>query len=145
MRYDLLSSDRLEAGTPRSIQLYRVDPATAQAPVHIRVGQDRAGHIDLKFGCPVPKVTRKGGGAALPWKTGLFREIVTRAVRAGGEIPVTVKMRKGIDEDHLKFLEAGRIAAAASVAAVALHARTDRKSTRLKPRHYCATRMPACA
>ena len=81
-------------------------------------------HIDLNFGCPVPKVTRKGGGAALPWKLGLFREIVERAARAAGDVPLTVKMRKGIDADHLTYLDAGRIAEDAGVAAVALHART---------------------
>ena len=88
------------------------------------VAEDRADHIDLNFGCPVPKVTRKGGGAALPWKSGLFRDIVEGAVRAAGDIPLTVKMRKGIDADHLTYLEAGRIAEGAGVAAVALHART---------------------
>jgi tRNA-dihydrouridine synthase len=66
----------------------------------------------------------QGRGAALPWKTGLFREIVTRAARAAGDVPLTVKMRKGIDADHLTFLDAGRIAEDAGVAAVALHART---------------------
>lgn len=113
-----------ESETPRSIQLYGVDPATTEAAVRLLVDEDRADHIDLNFGCPVPKVTRKGGGAALPWKLGLFREIVTRAVRAAGDVPLTVKMRKGIDADHLTFLEAGRIAEDAGVAAVALHART---------------------
>jgi nifR3 family TIM-barrel protein len=113
-----------ESETPRSIQLFGVDPATVESAVRILVAEDRADHIDLNFGCPVPKVTRKGGGAALPWKTGLFRDIVTRAVRAAGDIPVTVKMRKGIDADHLTFLDAGRIAEDAGVAAVALHART---------------------
>jgi nifR3 family TIM-barrel protein len=113
-----------ESETPRSIQLYGVDPATTEAAVRILVEEDRADHIDLNFGCPVPKVTRKGGGAALPWKLGLFREIVTRAVRAAGDVPLTVKMRKGIDDDHLTFLDAGRAAEDAGVAAVALHART---------------------
>lgn len=113
-----------ESETPRSIQLYGVDPATTEAAVRLLVDEDRADHIDLNFGCPVPKVTRKGGGAALPWKTDLFREIVTRAARAAGDIPLTVKMRKGIDADHLTFLDAGRIAEDAGVAAVALHART---------------------
>ncbi len=113
-----------ESETPRSIQLYGVDPATTEAAVRLLVDEDRADHIDLNFGCPVPKVTRKGGGAALPWKTGLFREIVTRAARAAGDVPLTVKMRKGIDADHLTFLDAGRIAEDAGVAAVALHART---------------------
>ena len=113
-----------ESETPRSIQLYGVDPATVEGAVRILVGEDRADHIDLNFGCPVPKVTRKGGGAALPWKLGLFREIVTRAARAAGHVPLTVKMRKGIDGDHLTYLDAGRIAEDAGVAAVALHART---------------------
>ena len=113
-----------ESETPRSIQLYGVDPATTEAAVRLLVEEDRADHIDLNFGCPVPKVTRKGGGSALPWKLGLFREIVTRAVRAAGDIPLTVKMRKGIDADHLTYLDAGRIAEDAGVAAVALHART---------------------
>jgi len=113
-----------ESETPRSIQLYGVDPATVEAAVRILVAEDHADHIDLNFGCPVPKVTRKGGGAALPWKLELFRDIVTRAVRAAEHIPLTVKMRKGIDSDHLTFLDAGRIAEDAGVAAVALHART---------------------
>ncbi len=113
-----------ESETPRSIQLYGVDPATVESAVRVLVEEDRADHVDLNFGCPVPKVTRKGGGAALPWKLGLFRDIVTRAARAAGDIPLTVKMRKGIDSDHLTFLDAGRIAEDAGVAAVALHART---------------------
>ncbi len=113
-----------ESETPRSIQLYGVDPATVEGAVRVLVEEDRADHIDLNFGCPVPKVTRKGGGAALPWKLELFREIVTRAARAAGDVPLTVKMRKGIDSDHLTFLDAGRIAEGAGVAAVALHART---------------------
>ena len=74
------------------------------------VAEDRADHIDLNFGCPVPKVTRKGGGAALPWKLGLFRDIVEGAVKAAGDIPLTIKMRKGIDDDHLTYLEAGKAA-----------------------------------
>jgi len=111
---------------PRSIQLYGVDPATVGAAVRMLVTEDRADHIDLNFGCPVPKVTRKGGGAALPWKTELFRAIVGTAVKEAApyDVPVTVKMRKGIDADHLTFLEAGRIAEGEGVAAVALHART---------------------
>lgn len=113
-----------ESETPRSIQLYGVDPATVERAVALLVEEDRADHIDLNFGCPVPKVTRKGGGAALPWKLGLFGDIVRRAVSAAGPVPLTVKMRKGIDEDHLTYLDAGRIAEDAGVAAVALHART---------------------
>nr|WP_245192413.1 tRNA dihydrouridine synthase DusB [Arthrobacter pigmenti] len=110
----------------RSVQLYGVDPKTVGAAVRILVEEDRADHIDLNFGCPVPKVTRKGGGAALPWKLDLFTSIVRTAVREAsrGGIPLTIKMRKGIDEDHLTFREAGKIARDAGVAAVALHGRT---------------------
>jgi nifR3 family TIM-barrel protein len=113
-----------ESETPRSIQLYGVEPNTVAEAVTMLVSEDRADHIDLNFGCPVPKVTRKGGGAALPWKTDLFRDLVTKAVRAAGDVPVTVKMRKGIDADHLTYLDAARIARDAGVAAVSLHART---------------------
>jgi len=113
-----------ESETPRSIQLYGVDPKTIAEAVRIIVAEDHADHIDLNFGCPVPKVTRKGGGAALPWKTKLFADIVDQAVRAAGPLPLTVKMRKGIDQDHLTFIDAGRAAEDAGAAAVALHART---------------------
>lgn len=113
-----------ESETPRSIQLYGVDPGTIAEAVRIIVAEDHADHIDLNFGCPVPKVTRKGGGAALPWKTSLFAAIVDQAVKAAGDVPLTVKMRKGIDPDHLTFLDAGRAAEDAGAASVALHART---------------------
>ncbi|MBW8171512.1 tRNA dihydrouridine synthase DusB [Ornithinimicrobium sp. Arc0846-15] len=111
---------------PRSIQLYSVDPVTAGAAVRMLVTEDRTDHIDLNFGCPVPKVTRKGGGAALPWKSTLFASIVAAAVREAAPygVPVTVKMRVGIDDDHITFLQAGRIAESEGAAAVALHART---------------------
>ncbi|MBN2177636.1 MAG: tRNA dihydrouridine synthase DusB [Demequinaceae bacterium] len=110
--------------TPRSVQVYGVDPATVGAAVRILADEDRADHIDLNFGCPVPKVTRKGGGAVLPWKTDLFRRIVRAAVEASAGLPVTVKMRKGIDDGHLTYLETGRVAEGEGAAAVALHART---------------------
>lgn len=111
---------------PRSVQLYGVDPATVIDAVRVLVDEDRTDHIDLNFGCPVPKVTRKGGGAALPWKLDLFEAIVRGAVQAAApaNIPVTVKMRMGIDEDHLTYLDAARIAQDNGVAAIALHART---------------------
>ncbi len=108
------------------MQLYSVDPVTAGLAARMLVTEDRADHIDLNFGCPVPKVTRKGGGAALPWKSDLFRGIVAAVVREAAPyaVPVTVKMRVGIDADHVTYLEAGRIAEAEGAAAVALHART---------------------
>jgi nifR3 family TIM-barrel protein len=110
--------------SPRSLQLYGVDPRVVGEAVTMVVAEDRADHIDLNFGCPVPKVTRRGGGAALPWKRDLLRDVLQAAVKAAGPIPVTMKMRMGIDDDYLTFLEAGRIAEDSGVAAVALHART---------------------
>ena len=113
----------------RSVQLYGVDPATVREAVRLLVAEDRVDHVDLNFGCPVPKVTRKGGGAVLPWKRALFGAIVQGAVAAarhGGArpVPVTVKMRMGVDADHLTYLDAGAIARDAGADAVALHART---------------------
>ena len=110
--------------SPRSIQLYGVDPVTVGAAVRMVATEDMADHIDLNMGCPVPKVTRRGGGAALPWKRDLFAAIIDAAVNNADGRPVTVKMRMGIDEEHLTYREAGRIAADAGVAWVALHART---------------------
>lgn len=112
--------------TPRSLQLYTVDPDITYTAAKMIVDENMADHIDMNFGCPVPKVTRKGGGAALPYKRTLFGRIVAAAVRAteGTDIPVTVKFRIGIDAEHHTHLDAGRIAAAEGAAAVALHART---------------------
>lgn len=111
---------------PRSVQLYSVDPNVMRAAVTM-IGKDNlADHIDMNFGCPVPKVTRKGGGAALPYKRRLFSSIVGAAVDAAKPfgIPVTVKMRIGIDSDHETYLEAAQTAADLGVNWVALHART---------------------
>lgn len=111
--------------TPRSIQLYGVDPAVISAAVSMIVEQDLADHVDLNFGCPVPKVTRRGGGSALPWRINLFADLVQAAVRAAaGQIPVSVKMRLGIDHDHLTYRDAALRAQDAGVAYVALHGRT---------------------
>jgi nifR3 family TIM-barrel protein len=110
--------------TPRSIQLYGVDPVTVGKAVRMIVDEDLADHIDLNFGCPVPKVTRKGGGSALPYKRNLLRSILREAVGNAGDLPVTIKMRKGIDDDHLTYLDAGRIAVEEGVTAVALHGPT---------------------
>ncbi|MDO5720973.1 MAG: tRNA dihydrouridine synthase DusB [Actinomycetaceae bacterium] len=113
----------------RSMQLYGTDPDTMERAARIVAQEDLADHVDLNFGCPVPKVTKQGGGAALPWKRDLFADIVSAVVRgvAGGgrPIPVTVKMRLGIDAEHLTYVDAGRIAQRVGAAAVALHGRTQ--------------------
>ncbi len=108
----------------KSVQLYGVDPRVVAEAVRRVVGESGVDHIDLNMGCPSPKVTRRGGGAALPAHQKLFGAIMRAAVRAAGDVPVTVKMRKGIDDATLTYLDAGLAAEDAGVAAIALHART---------------------
>jgi nifR3 family TIM-barrel protein len=112
--------------TPRSIQLYAVDPNVVARAIDLLGAENLADHIDLNFGCPVPKVTKRGGGAALPYKRKLFSAIVEASVKAASKygMPVTVKMRVGIDHDHHTYREAAMSAADLGVAWVALHART---------------------
>lgn len=110
----------------RSVQLYGTDPAYVGKATEILCSDYGVRHVDLNFGCPVPKVTRKGGGAALPWKRTLLGEILQAAVGAAAryDVPVTMKTRMGIDPEHLTYLDAGRIAEESGVAAIALHGRT---------------------
>ncbi|HPU12913.1 MAG TPA: tRNA dihydrouridine synthase DusB, partial [Aeromicrobium sp.] len=110
----------------KSVQLYGIDPQTIGEAVSILCDEHGVNHVDLNFGCPVPKITRKGGGSALPWKATLLGEILAAAVKAAApyDVPVTIKTRKGIDDDHLTFLDAGRIAEDTGCAAIALHGRT---------------------
>jgi nifR3 family TIM-barrel protein len=112
--------------SPRSMQLYGVDPATMREAVKIIIGEGLADHVDTNWGCPVAKVCRKGGGAALPYKRRLFANIIAATVQAAAPhgVPVTAKFRVGIDDEHHTYLDAGRIAEAEGAAAVALHART---------------------
>lgn len=114
--------------SPRSIQLYGTDPYSIGEAARLLVGglldDVPVDHIDMNFGCPMKKVTRHGGGAALPWKREHYRKIVRAAVRNAGQVPVTVKFRVGIDDDAITFIDAGKIAEDEGVQAVALHART---------------------
>ena len=112
--------------TVRSVQLYGVDADVMARAADILCGEFGVHHIDINLGCPVPKVTRRGGGGALPWKTDRLESILRATVKAADAhgVPVTVKTRMGIDDDHLTYLDAGRIAQDAGVAAIALHART---------------------
>ncbi len=111
-------------GAPHSVQLYGVDPRTMGEATRILVDELGVSHVDLNLGCPVPKVTRKGGGAALPVHGALLRRIVAATVTAAGSVPVTVKCRIGVDEQLTTFLDTGRIAEDEGCAAIALHART---------------------
>jgi nifR3 family TIM-barrel protein len=108
----------------RSLQLYGVDPYYVGEATKWLVAEGRVDHLDMNFGCPVPKVTRKGGGSAIPLKPKLLRNIVRAAVQNAGKVPVTIKFRKGTDDQHLTYLEAGRVAEGEGCAAVGLHART---------------------
>jgi nifR3 family TIM-barrel protein len=122
--FDMLRFDPGEA--VRSVQLYGVDPGVMARATEILCAEFGIHHVDLNFGCPVPKVTRRGGGGVLPWKrdrlAAILRATVSAADRYG--VPVTIKTRLGIDRDHLTYLDAGRIAQDAGCAAIALHART---------------------
>lgn len=123
-RKTLLLSEFAPDEAVRSLQLYGVDPRYVGEAVGFLVGEGRVDHLDMNFGCPVRKVTSKGGGAAIPLKPRLLAAIVRAAVQAAGAVPVTIKFRKGIDDAHLTYLEAGRIGQEEGCAAVGLHART---------------------
>src|SRR6476660_945613 len=110
--------------SPRSMQLYGTDPYYIAEAVKRLVGEGKIDHLDMNFGCPVPKVTRKGGGAAIPLKPNLLRNIVRAAVSNARHVPVTIKFRMGINADYLTYLTAGRVAEDEGCAAVGLHART---------------------
>ncbi len=110
--------------TVRSVQLYGVDPSVVANAVRAAIDTADVHHIDLNFGCPAQKVNKVGGGAALPLHLTLFARIVAAAVQAAGSVPVTVKMRKGVDNETTTYLDAGRAAEDNGAAAVALHART---------------------
>jgi nifR3 family TIM-barrel protein len=126
-----LSMLRFDPGEAiRSVQLYGVDPVIIARAAEILCVEYGVDHIDLNFGCPVPKVTRKGGGAALPYKRDRLRMILTATVAAAAryDVPVTMKTRIGIDHDHQTFLDAGRIAEESGCAAIALHGRTAQQA-----------------
>lgn len=110
--------------TPRSLQLYGVDPHYVGRAVQRLVHEGRVDHIDMNFGCPVRKVTSKGGGAAIPAKPRLLARIVRAAVQNAAGVPVTIKFRIGIDDSLTTYLDAGKVAEAEGCAAVGLHART---------------------
>lgn len=110
--------------SPRSLQLYGTDPHYIAEAVKRLVNEGLVDHLDMNFGCPVPKVTRKGGGAAIPLKTNLLRHIVRAAVRNAEKVPITIKFRMGINATYLTFMTAGRVAEDEGCAAVGLHART---------------------
>src|SRR5262245_1860945 len=108
---------------PRSVQIYGTDPVDVGEMARA-LADDGVEHIDMNFGCPVPKVTRTGGGAAVAYKPRLLARLVRAAVAGAGAVPVTIKVRKGLDDEKLTFLDSGRVAEAEGAAAIGLHART---------------------
>jgi nifR3 family TIM-barrel protein len=111
---------------PRSLQIYGSDPVMLGEAIRRLCDADRVDHIDINFGCPAAKVTRKGGGAAVPAKPNLLRAILRQAVAAASpyDVPVTIKFRKGLFDSLLTYVQTGRIAVDEGIAAIALHART---------------------
>ena len=109
-----------------SLQIYGINPKAVSLALKIVLDRVHVDHIGLNFGCPVPKITRRGGGSALPWKYDLFAKVVGAAKKAcaGAPIAVTAKIRTGIDEDHKTYLEAGKIAQEEGADGVILHARS---------------------
>ena len=120
----LRTAEFADGETPRSIQLYGTDPYWIGEAVKKLVDEGRVDHIDMNLGCPAPKITRHGGGSALPWHLVLMRNIVRAMVSNAQGIPVTLKFRIGIDDDHITMLDTGSIAEQEGAAAIALHART---------------------
>ena len=108
---------------PRSVQIYGADPIDVHDMARELVGEG-VQHIDMNFGCPVPKVTRSGGGSAVPLKPRLLARLVRAAVRGAGDVPLTIKVRKGIDDSLETYLDAGRVAQEEGARAIGLHART---------------------
>src|SRR5204863_169737 len=121
-RTQLLASSRPDE-RPRSVQIYGSDPEVVREMAR-RLSGEGVHHVDINFGCPAPKITRHGGGSAIPVKPRLMARLVGAAVRGAGGVPVTVKVRKGIHDGLLTYLDAGRVAEAEGAAAIGLHART---------------------
>ncbi len=109
---------------PRSLQIYGSDPKDVGEMVKRLVAEDRVDHLDMNFGCPVPKVTRAGGGSAIPVKPRLLARIVRAAVRSAGDVPVTIKVRKGLRPDLLTYRDSGDVAQSEGCASIGLHGRT---------------------
>ncbi len=109
---------------PRSLQIFGCDPDAMRDAT--RAARDRLDldHIDINFGCPVHKVTRKGMGAAALLNLNNFQRVVRSVVRAADPVPVTIKVRLGMDDERHTFLDAGRVAEGEGCSWIALHART---------------------
>ena len=107
---------------PVSLQLFGSDPEIISTIAH-QIEERPFDILDLNMGCPVPKIVNNGEGSALMKNPKLAGEIIRRTVRAIDK-PVTVKIRKGFDDEHINAVEMAKIAEDAGAAAVAVHGRT---------------------
>lgn len=107
---------------PVSLQLFGSDPKILSEMAK-KIEERPFSVLDINMGCPVPKVVNNGEGSALMKNPKLVEEIVSSVVKAVQK-PVTVKIRKGFDEEHVNAVEIAKIAEAAGAAAVAVHGRT---------------------
>lgn len=117
---DLLKIDEREQ--PVSLQLFGSDPDIISSIAH-EIEERPFDILDINMGCPVPKIVNNGEGSALMKNPRLAGEIIEKTVRAIKK-PVTVKIRKGFDDDHINAVEMAKIAEASGAAAVAVHGRT---------------------
>ncbi|MDR1033820.1 MAG: tRNA dihydrouridine synthase DusB [Bifidobacteriaceae bacterium] len=108
----------------RSVQVFGTDAKIMGEAAKLISGESLADHIDINLGCPAPKITRKGGGCALPLDTVKLADVIRETVRGAGNVPVTVKCRIGVDSQRITFINTGKIAEAEGAQAVTLHART---------------------
>ena len=107
---------------PVALQLFGSDPEIV-SDIAAQVEDGPYAFIDINMGCPVPKIVNNGEGSALMKNPKLVEEILTALVKKVKK-PVTVKFRKGFDDDHVNAVEIAKIAEACGVAAVAVHGRT---------------------
>ena len=118
--YQLLEVDERER--PVSLQLFGSDPDCISEMAK-KIEDKPFDILDINMGCPVPKVVNNGDGSALMKNPKLAGEILRKTVKAIKK-PVTVKIRKGFDEEHINAVEMAKIAEDAGVAAIAVHGRT---------------------
>ncbi|OGC80859.1 MAG: tRNA dihydrouridine synthase DusB [candidate division Zixibacteria bacterium RBG_16_43_9] len=119
-----------EEERPIGIQLYGSDPEKLASAAKI-VERLKPDLIDLNFACPVKKVTKKNGGAAVLKDLGLLKKIVS-SVTKSVSLPVTLKIRSGWDSENIVALEVAKIAEDCGVSAITIHPRTGKSMFRGK-------------
>ena len=116
-----------EIERPIGVQIFGNDPDTVCDSAFSIYSKFKPDIIDINFGCPVPKVTKKGGGSAALKNLRLMQEIAEKTVLAVPDIPVTVKMRAGWDYNNIIIKDAGVLLEESGIKAITLHARTSKQ------------------